>query len=375
MLDPAERGDPGVDTQAEQGPALEALDEGGSRQRMCQREHAAELTGDRYSDGMRALLLVNPKATTVSPRVQEVITRALASELDLQVAETRCRGHATTLARHAVDQGYGLLVALGGDGTVNEVANGMLTGSPHSAGHPALAVVPGGDANVFVRALGLPPTPVEATGALLEAVRAGSTRAIGLGRAEDRYFTFCAGLGLDAEVIRTVEGLRAHGHRSSTRLYVGQALRQFFTVTDRRHPALRLERPSTRPVEDIFLAVVSNASPWTFIGRHPVAPTPLASFDTGLDVTGLRSMGTAATLDQLRQFLTPNGKPPRGRHTVTVHDEAELTLVASRPIAFQLDGDYLGERERVTFRAASRALRVLVSPDSGQAPAQAGDGG
>lgn len=308
---------------------------------------------------MRALLIVNPTATTVSARVQHVITRALASELELRVAKTRYRGHAATLARDAVTQGHEIIVALGGDGTVNEVVNGLLTCSPSASRCPALGVVPGGDANVFVRALGLPPEPVEATGALLDAVRAGTTRTIGLGRADGRYFTFCAGLGLDAEVIRAVEGRRASGHRSSQRLYVGEALRHFFTVTDRRHPALRVECPNGASVDGIFMGVVSNADPWTYLGRRPVAPNPRASFDTGLDLMGLRSMRTFPTLNQVRQFLTPNGEPPRGRHTVTLHDMAELTVVASRPIAFQLDGDYLDERERVAFRSAPRALRVV----------------
>lgn len=309
---------------------------------------------------MRALLLVNPTATTVSRRAQEVIARALATELDLDVAETRYRGHATSLARRAVTRGYEVAVALGGDGTVNETVNGLLTCSSRVSVHPALGVVPGGNANVFARALGLPGEPVEAAGMLLDALRHRSTRTVSLGRADDRYFTFCAGLGLDAEVIRAVEGLRASGHRCSPSLYVETALRHFFMVTNRRHPALRVQTPGKGSVEGVFVGIVSNATPWTYLGRHPVAPTPHASFDTGLDLLALQRLSTIPTLNQVRQFLTPDGRPPRGRHTVSLHDLDELVCVAARPVAFQMDGDYLGEREAVTFRAVPRALRVLV---------------
>lgn len=311
---------------------------------------------------MRALLLVNPTATIVSTRAQEVIARALSTELELDVAETRYRGHAMILARHAATEGYEAVVTLGGDGTVNEAVNGLLTCSPNAPSRTALGVIPGGNANVFARALGLPREPVEATGTLLESVHRGTARTIGLGRADDRYFTFCAGLGLDAEVIRAVEGLRASGHRSSPSLYVETAIRHFFAVTDRRNPALRLVTPGSEPLGHLFLGVISNATPWTYLGPHPVEPNPQASFDANLDFLGLRGVGTLATLNQIRQFLTPDGRPTRGRSAVTRHDLPELALAASRPIALQIDGDYIGERERVVFRAVPEALRVIAPP-------------
>src|SRR5262245_43901699 len=118
---------------------------------------------------MRALLVVNPKATTTSERTRDVLTHALANSLKLEVAATQYRGHAGDLARQAVSDGsVDVVVALGGDGTVNEVVNGLLAHGP-SERVPQLAVVPGGSTNVFARALGLPNDAVEATGALLNA--------------------------------------------------------------------------------------------------------------------------------------------------------------------------------------------------------------
>lgn len=324
----------------------------------------------RYADWVRALLLVNPTATTVSTRAQEVIARALSTEVELDVAETRYRGHAMALARHGATEGYDVVVTLGGDGTVNEAVNGILTCSRSLPARPALGVIPGGNANVFARALGLPRQPVEATAMLLQSVHQWTTRTIGLGRADGRYFTFCAGLGIDAEVIRAVEGQRASGRRSSPALYVSTAIRHFFGVTDRWNPALRVEAPGRQPLDRIFLGVVANATPWTYLGPHPVEPTPQASFDAGLDFLGLRGLGTLATFNQIRQFLTPDGRPTSGRSAVTRRDLSSLTIVASRPIAFQIDGDYIGERERVRFCAAPEALHV-IAPPAGPAPRRA----
>ena len=163
---------------------------------------------------MRALLVVNPAATTTSARTREVLASALEAELKLEVAHTRHRGHASELAREAREDGLDLVVVLGGDGTVNEVVNGLLAGRTRPD-VPDLAVVPGGGTNVFTRALGVPRDPVEATGALLDALRDHRRRSIGLGVAGDRWFTFNAGMGWDAEVVARVD--RRRRARSTSR--------------------------------------------------------------------------------------------------------------------------------------------------------------
>lgn len=311
---------------------------------------------------MRALLIVNPYATTTTPVRQEVITHALASELDLDVVETRYRGHAANVAEGAAREGFGLVLTLGGDGTVNEAVNGILRACPPDgapAAAPLLGALPGGNANVFTRALGLPADPVDATGRILRSLLAGHTRTIGLGLAGSRYFCFNAGLGLDAEVVRVVEGLRARGRAASPPLYVWTTLRQFTAVTDRRAPALTLERDGVAAVAGLFLGLVSNASPWTYLGERPVNASPLAGFDTGLDLFALRKLGTLGTLNALRQMLGSNGGPA-GRHVVSLHDQAALCFRADRPVAFQVDGEYMGEREHVMLRSIPNALRVLV---------------
>src|SRR5690349_4863935 len=182
---------------------------------------------------MRALLVVNPNATTTTERVRDILVRALRSQVHLEVAYTERRGHAADLARDAARDGVDLVVTLGGDGTVNEAVNGLMTAdagpAPNRAQErPALAVVPGGSTNVFARALGLPGDWAEGAGVILEALRDGRTRTGGLGRADDRYFTFCAGFGIDAEVVKRVEQSRMKGKISRPTLYVRHVLAQYF---------------------------------------------------------------------------------------------------------------------------------------------------
>jgi diacylglycerol kinase family enzyme len=312
---------------------------------------------------VRALLIVNPRASSTTQLRRDVIAHALASQADLEVVETRYRGHAATLAAAAVADGHGVLFTLGGDGTVNETVNGIVRARPaggEANGQlPALAPLPGGNANVFTRALGLPADPVDATGQIIDALRTGRHRAIGLGLAGDRYFIVNAGLGFDAEVVRAIEGLRARGRVATPTLYVRMTVRQFYCGTDRRRPVLTLERTG-QPATDVFLGIVSNTAPWTYLGRRPVNPSPAAGFDTGLDLFALRQAGTVGMLNALRQMLAVRDQPPNGRHVLSLHDEPAFTLRSRRPMALQVDGEYVGEHEAVQFRAVPHALRVIV---------------
>ena len=306
---------------------------------------------------VRALLVVNPAATTSTPRSRAVLKRALASEMKVEVVETSHRGHAGALAVRAMREGLDVVVALGGDGTVNEVVNGLLTDGP-KADLPALAVVPGGSTNVFVRSVGLPADPFDATGAILEALRAGRSRRIGLGLADDRYFTFNAGLGFDAEVVHRIEKRRRAGEQTSHARFVRAALTHYVTA-DRRHPAITLERPGADAVDRIHFALVTNTAPWSYLGERPVQPSPEASFDTGLDIFAPRSLGVLLTLRYVRRALL-GPSPLRSRRLLRLHDVAEFTLRASRPMALQLDGDWLGERDSVRFRSVPDVLPVIV---------------
>jgi diacylglycerol kinase family enzyme len=302
---------------------------------------------------MRAVLVFNPKATATNARVRDVIKRALESDLKLDVVETKRRGHAIDVARTAAADGVELVVVLGGDGTVNEVVNGIVGTDTE------LAVVPGGSTNVFARALGLSGNAVEATSEILDAVRTGRRRLVNLGQANGRYFTFCAGVGIDAEVVRVVERHRRNGRNATPALYVRSAVAQFYRGTERRVPSITIERPGQDPEPGLFNVIIANGAPWTYFGEHPVDPCPLAKFDGGLDVLAMRRLKTVSTLRVVRQMF--DAKPRlRSRAAFQIHDADEFTVCSDRPLAYQLDGDYLGEVERVTFRSVPEALSVVV---------------
>jgi diacylglycerol kinase family enzyme len=307
---------------------------------------------------MRALLVVNPAATTTTRKAREVIFRALATDLKVEVEETSHRGHAAALACRAARDGVEIVVALGGDGTVNEVVNGVLTDGPRPD-LPALAVVPGGGTNVFARTLGLPQDPIEATGEIIDALRSGHSRRIGLGMADDRWFTFNAGMGFDAEVVRRIERRRRAGEAHSQERYVRAAVAHFLSGYDRRHPAITLERPGEDPVPGLYFALVTNTAPWSYLRGRPVNPSPEASFEHGLDLFAPRTMRIVPMLRYVAQVLRSTPRP-RGRKLLRLHDLGEFTLRAERPMALQVDGDYLGEREAVRFSAVPGALRVIL---------------
>jgi diacylglycerol kinase family enzyme len=304
---------------------------------------------------MRAVLIVNPKATATTPRGRDILARALASELKLDVVETTHRGHAAEIAAEAARDELDLVVTLGGDGTVNEAVNGLMTGN--DAHRPAYAVVPGGSANVFSRGLGFPNDPVEATSTLIEALRAGRSRAISLGAVNGRYFSFCAGIGFDAECTGIVEGRRRDGAKATPGLYVRTAVKHFYDGSDRAD--LTSEIGGEAAIDGLQMVVVSNTSPWTYWGSRPLRPSPEASFDTGLDVYAMRTMRLVPTLRALAQMASPSAQGPRGRSISRRHDLASLVLTASRPAALEVDGDYVGEFDRFELVSVPAALTVI----------------
>ncbi len=316
--------------------------------------------------------MVNPAATTTTAKVRDVLVRALSTDLKVEVAETTHRGHAHELGAQATADGVDVVVTLGGDGTVNETVNGMLAEGPGER-VPTLAVVPGGSTNVFARALGRSRDPVEAIAEILDSLRAGRTRQVSLGTASaqqvdgagdlswtaPRWFVFAAGLGFDADVIARVEAQRSRGRRSTGSLYVRAGVRAFLLGRDRRRPAMTLHVPGQPPTEGLFLCLVSNVSPWTYLGDAPLNPTPQASFDTGLDVFALGRLGTLRMLHHVRQTMASD-PDPRGRSVHRWHDLPDLAVTSARPQEWQLDGDHLGLATGLRVRNVARALSVVL---------------
>ena len=286
--------------------------------------------------------------------VTDLAVRSLAGLADLDVERTQYRGHARELAA-ASDAD--LVIVHGGDGSVNEAVNGVMS---RADGRPQVAVIPGGGANVLARALGVPLDAAAAIRQLRDAIATGRHRTIGLGLAADRYFTFSAGLGMDAEVVREVDRMRAQGRRESVPLFLRTMVRQYYRGTDRRRPALTVERDGEPPISGLFMTIVTNRSPWTYFRGRPLLPVPNPDFNSGLDLLALRRMRLTTIVNAVGQMLYVRTRPPRGRDMLSVLGSESLTLRSGRPIALQADGEYLGETEAVKFQFVPRALRVVT---------------
>ncbi|QCQ91975.1 diacylglycerol/lipid kinase family protein [Rhodococcus sp. SGAir0479] len=316
---------------------------------------------------MRALLIVNPNATSTTPAGRDLLAHALSSRVRLTVAHTTHRGHAAELAAQARADSIALIIVHGGDGTVNEVVNGLL-GEPHPksmrtvpAGPiPLVAVVPGGSANVFARSLGIAPDPVDATNQLIDLLALRRRRTIGLGHCDNRWFTFNAGMGLDAQVCEAVDTGRSNGQAVTPGRYVRHAVRAFFRAR-REDPTLTVHVPGHDPVDGVHYAFVSNSTPWTYLNRREVHTNPGTSFETGLGLFAMRTMRVLPSLRVVRQLLAA-GLSPKSHSLIRFDDVSHIRIRATAPIGLQMDGDYIGVRSDVTFTAVADALTVVAPP-------------
>ena len=301
----------------------------------------------------RALMIFNPQATSVSAAVRDVIAHALATELKLELAETKRRDHATHLARGAGHEGFDMVVSLAGDGTLNEIVNGLV------GSDIPVVPLPGGSTNVFARALGLPRDPIEATSEILGRMEAGlEPRRINVGRVNGRAFTCNVGIGFDAAVVRAVERRFKLKRTIGDPFFVYQGLRTFFFAYPRRETPLTLSTDGDT-YGSLRQVVVCNSNPYTYLGERPFQLCPMASQERGLDVTALKTLRTSTVLRIIgRAFGSAGHTKMRTVHAL--HDVDRFTVSLDRPIEYQVDGDYVGQSDRFSFESVRGGLLVMA---------------
>ncbi len=288
------------------------------------------------------LLIVNPQASAVSDERATQVAVALGP--DVEVVRTERRGHAVELAQSA---DAGAVVVFGGDGAFNEALNGLPEGVP-------IGFVPGGGSSVLPRALGLPAEPEAATARIAEALRAGRTRTISLGRVNGRRFGFAASLGFPAEIVRRVdERGRDDGRRAPDRVFLTSAGRILAEHRGRLEEALEVEGHGRAA-----FALVGNGDPYTYFGRFPVRIAPQARWEGGLDLVAPRSVRPLSIPRLAAAALT--GRSPKARGVLYLHDLDAIELRADRPLPLQVDGEDLGDVDVARFSAERRAANVLI---------------
>ena len=329
-------------------------------------EWDAELTGDEeiallppVSGGaelvrprpQRVLLVANPVARTVSRATLNVLEKALAADFKLDVDETTGRGHATELARRAAADAYDMMVVFSGDGTVNEAING-LAGTDVSLG-----VIPGGATNVMARVLGVPEDPVEATDALIRAALSGRGRSIGLGNGDGRWFAFACGIGIDAEAMGEVDERNAESKRAFERAALSAVLRAALLRYAGRDPFLTIRVDGGPAIEGISV-LIGRANPYTFYKGRGLKVTPQATLDGGLDVLAVKRL-TRRSAPRLVTQLFVTGRHVNRKTVDYRHDASSVQIEGRRPFPVQMDGDFVGTRDRLSVRVQRDALWLV----------------
>ena len=292
---------------------------------------------------MRTLLIANPWATGVDEERLVAVRAVLPEGTELQL--TSVRGEATELARE-VSGKVDALYVFGGDGTYNEVLNGIDEATP-------LGLIPGGGTSVLPRSLGLPRGSVECARHLAGGAR---VRRITTGRVNGHRFGFACGIGLDAEVVRAVDelGRRSDGRRPSNLMFAWTGARALARHRLRLEPALEVVGHGRAA-----FALVSNGPAYSYAGRVRLRPAPHASFESGLDLVAPARLHPRG-LPRLVWYAFGRGDRAKDGNVLYVHDANRLEIVCDEPMPLEVDGEDLGDVERAVFEAERDAVTVLV---------------
>jgi diacylglycerol kinase family enzyme len=296
----------------------------------------------------RVALIVNPTASRVDDDATAAVRDVLSRVASVTTMRTEHRGHAVEIA--SVLRGdLDAVVVFSGDGGFNEVLNGLQDPLP-------VGFVPGGGASVLPRALGLSRDPVEAAQTLAAAIEQGRSRRISLGRVNGRRFTFSAGIGLDAELVRRVDerGRKPDGRRPGAAWFALAAGKAVLERRSRFEPMLEIEG-----LGRAAFALVANADPYSFAGPLPLRIAPQARFDLGLDVVAPRSIRLASLPRFVGYALLGRGQD-HSDDVLYGHDLDHIEIRCDEPLPLQADGEDLGDVEHAVFEAERDAVAVLA---------------
>jgi diacylglycerol kinase family enzyme len=309
----------------------------------------------------RMLLIVNPYATTVSDRLKNLVVYALQGRYEVEVVDTEAQNHATEIGREVRDHGYDVVVAFGGDGTLNEVVNGLAgTDVP-------VSVLPGGSTNVVCRTLGIPNDVVDATEHLLAMVDEWVPRKIDLGRADERHFVFSCGAGIDATVVKRVDAHPRMKSMAGPYYFSWAAVSAFYRSYLVNPVRLRVQVDGRDETEGIT-ALTQNSDPFTYFSDNPIRVCENVAIGDGTLALGVLRRAATRDMPTLIARLFSE-KRPAARHRQIEHfahiAEATVASVSEtkdgvpRPFPVQVDGDYIGEKTAMTLRAEPGALTVV----------------
>jgi diacylglycerol kinase family enzyme len=305
--------------------------------------------------GQQVLLVWNPVSTQVTAESVGSVLVAMAARLEVVAMHTLEAGDGERLGGLAVEQGFDAVFVLGGDGTANEVVNGVGDRLP-------IGVLPGGGTSVLPRVLGLPQDLEEAVERLCDALEEESVRSIALGTVNGRRFSFAAGIGIDAEIVKRIDARGRGGEDADEAARPGDLwfVREAISVLlegEYSSPSMRIEVPGQ---EDLQAATVfvANCSPWSFAGPVPLDVAPDASFEGGFDLVTLESVEPRSAPRKIASLLRRKDDDEDGVRRL--HGLEEATVRCDRPMPVQVDGELLGEFDQIDLGVVRDAARLLV---------------
>jgi diacylglycerol kinase family enzyme len=309
----------------------------------------------------RMLIIVNPYATTVSDRLRNLVIYALQGRYEVEAVTTQSQNHATEIGREVRDHGYDIVVAFGGDGTLNEVVNGLAgTDVP-------VSMLPGGSTNVVCRTLGIPNDVVDATEHLLALADDWAPRKIDLGKVDDRHFVFACGVGIDATVVERVDAHPRLKSRAGPYYYSWAGVSAFYRRYLVNSVRVRFET-GEESVEGVT-AIVQNSDPFTYFASRPIRVCEGIAIDDGTLSVGVLKRAAQRDMPTLISRLFSESRPASRHRQVEHFDDVTSATIASisedkdgglRPFPLQVDGDYIGDRTRVELRADPGALTIVA---------------
>ncbi len=260
--------------------------------------------------------------------------------ISLRVEFTQGAGDAIKLARQAAVDGAAAVIAVGGDGTLNEVVNGLV-GYPETV----LGVIPAGSGNDFVRSLGLKPSDWQAACRL---IAQGKTKAVDLGQVNGRHFINVSGVGFDATVVDCANTW-GKAHFSSTLAYVAAMLK---TLREFKPSHVKIQLDGQEVETLSWLVVVASGQ--YFGGGMWIAPQ--AEISDGLfDVVVL---GDVSKFELLRAFPSIFSGKHLSHPAIKFYRARQVRVEADRPMMAQTDGEVIGQTP-ITFQVRPSALRVF----------------
>ncbi len=299
--------------------------------------------------GPSALLIVNPNAGRLSESVRGEVIAALRARFDLEVCATTARDTGISIAQEVAEGPRRLVIAFGGDGHVNEVANGL------AGSDSVLAIVPGGTMNVFARAVGLPLDPFAAIEHLTRSLHR-EPRLVPLGKMDERYFTFSAGCGFDAEAAERVERYVPNKRRFGELFFYWSAFRVLAGSHRHRNAFMTLTGPFG--AERVAMAIASNAGPYAYLLNRPINVAPRVRLDGGIDIFALRSMRLEAF--PTYAWRSVSGDLTDHQDVFYASDLETFTLEGDRPFTRHVDGEPLPPRRSARFQVVRDVLKVQV---------------